>query len=401
VAFTHYNIAGDAIGLALRLRMSYLPDALILDSTVKSNFDKLCGDPPPKDGCFNDPRLAKRITGTVTFPEIGLGPLVRAQIDGVYVHDLEHDFVLDKQAAVPTVYYRPIRQLTFALSQSVEFNKANVFGFTSVSSYLSAQNQSNPDLQTLLRFPDVPSHALAQRLVITWDRRDDPFNPHRGTLFTSALEHTDWFADQALCSDSSQQKCIADPGGHTLRFSETIAGYIPVTKKITLAAELRTGVNVQLADDSSSYPDRLFFLGGVLSMRGFYQDSMVTQEDADHIIHDLSHPPATGNPFTIGDVALRGGNLMINPKVELRIPVVSPLETVVFVDAGNIWYDPMYIFRNGLTLRTTVGSGIRVVTPVGPLAFDVGLNPSRAFGWPNRQRPWEDYAAFHFSIGLF
>ncbi len=155
---------------------------------MKSNFGKLStGD-----------RLAYRLTATVTLPEIGFGPLVRATFDAVDVHDLEHDFVLDKKAVIPTIYYRPFRELQFALSQTFEHNQVGIFQFSSISAYLSSQQSANgniTDLSTLLRFPDIPSDAFAQRFVVTWDRRDNAFNPHKGTFLVSGFEHTDWFGE--------------------------------------------------------------------------------------------------------------------------------------------------------------------------------------------------------------
>ena len=399
--YTHSNIGGDAIGFALRARLSYLPDALIFDPVVKQNFDSYGGTG------FSGRRLARRLTATFSFPEIGLGPLVRMQIDGVAVHDLEHDFVLDKYAAIPGVYYRPFRELQVAVSQTFELNNAYIFDGSTIQQYLDAQaasGNSNADLASLLRFPDGPSYAFAQRLVVTVDHRDNSFNPHKGTLFVSGFEHTDWYAEQIDTSDCQtvdRHYACTLPEGHTARFTEKLAAYLPVTKSITLAGEIRAGLNVQLVPGSQTYPDRLFFLGGVDSVRGYLQDSMITQEDADRIASDFNKPN-TANKFTINDVGLRGGNLMINPKLELRIPIRPPVDTVIFTDAGNIWHDPNYIFTNGINLRVTAGSGVRIETPIGPLAFDYGINLSRLFsGAENPRRTYEDFGAFHFAIGLF
>jgi outer membrane protein assembly factor BamA len=400
LGYTHANIGGDAIGLNVRVRLSYLPDELIFDPVVRQNFDKLSSG-------FSGERLARRLTATLSFPEIGLGPLVRMQIDGVAVHDLEHDFVLDKFAGIPGIYYRPFRELQFALSQSFEHNDVNVFGFTNIENYLHTVQEttgSNADLARLLRVPDGPSHAFAQRFVVTWDRRDSTFNPHKGTLFVSGVEHVDWYSEQAACvtqADGSQE-CSTAGSGHTLRFTETLAAYVPVTKTITLATELRVGTNVQTVPGSTTYPDRLFFLGGVDSLRGYLQDSLVPQEDADRIAATAGLPDNDPRKFTINSVAFRGGDLMINPRVELRIPVRPPIDTVVFMDAGNTWLDPTYVLNNGITLRTTAGSGVRIETPIGPLAFDYGVNMSRLFSSANNpRRTYEDFGAFHFAIGLF
>jgi outer membrane protein insertion porin family len=409
IDYAHANIGGDAIGFAVRVRLSYLPDFMIFDPVVKSNFDSLCGA-GNTTGCFNDQRLARRITGTISLPEIGFGPLVRATIDAVAVHDLEHDFVLDKYAAIPGLYYRPIRELQFALAQTFEHNEANIFAFPTITAYLqnAATGQSSTadytDLSVLLRFPDVPSHAFAQRFTITWDRRDNTFNPHRGTFLVNGIEHTDWYGEAAECATVSGAQSCSTPFGHTIRLTQTFGTYLPVTKTITLAAELRTGLNIQLQNGSTTYPDRLFYLGGVQSVRGYLQDSMVTQEDVDHIQRDSTKSASDPTKFTIADVAIRGGNLMINPRVELRIPVHPPFDTVVFMDAGNIWQNASYIWTNGihLTLRETAGMGIRVETPIGPLAFDYGVNLSLLLSASNNaRRSYEDFGAFSFAIGLF
>ena len=61
------------------------------------------------------------------------------------------------------------------------------------------------------------------------------------------------------------------------------------------------------------------------------------------------------------------------------------------IDAGNLWVDPGQF--DLLKLRYALGLGLRIGTPIGPLAFDYGINLL--------QYSWEDFGAFHFSIGLF
>ena len=86
---------------------------------------------------------------------------------------------------------------------------------------------------------------------------------------------------------------------------------------------------------------------------------------------------------------------MVNPRVELRIPVKPPLETVVFLDSGNLWRDASYPFDSGkFPLRVSIGTGIRVQTPVGPLALDYGINLTR-------HTAYEDFGDVHFAIGLY
>jgi outer membrane protein insertion porin family len=81
----------------------------------------------------------------------------------------------------------------------------------------------------------------------------------------------------------------------------------------------------------------------------------------------------------------------INPRLELRIPLGSTWEGGLFLDSGNVWVDPKNF--DPLVLRYAGGAGIRIGTPIGPIAFDYGINLIK--------RPWEDRGNFHFSIGLF
>jgi outer membrane protein insertion porin family len=443
--YGHRNLGGDAIGFSLRIQLSYLPDFLILDPTVRQTYDTALPS-------FGD-RIATRSTASFAFPDVGLGPLVRGSVDGVLVRDLERDFALTKGAAIFNLYYRPIRQVQLSISPDFEVNDALIFNSETVNQYLEEQQGASDiaDLARLLRVPTGSSGAAAQRFLVTWDRRDNTFNAHKGTYIAAGVEHVDWhdltaFNPLAQCSTVSrptyqqlvygQQGWLPSGGnsplagktlllvggqptcdpvqGHFLRFTETFSAYVPVTKKITLAAELRLGTNVQLvgpAFDTESnsasytYPDRLFFVGGIESMRGYLQDTLVPQDLADRIARDFGKPDSDPTKFTIAQVPLRGGNLMINPRAELRIPLFSPFETVLFFDSGNLWSNAAYIFQSGHgfpPLRTAVGTGLRLQTPIGPVVFDYGINLSRLVTGPNDpRRTYEDFGAFHFAIGLF
>jgi outer membrane translocation and assembly module TamA len=122
------------------------------------------------------------------------------------------------------------------------------------------------------------------------------------------------------------------------------------------------------------------------------QDSVIPQDLAERIIDGEKHP--NDDPKTIltaDEVPIRGGNLLLNPRTELRIPLGGVFQTVVFLDTGNVWLDPATVVP--YRLRYAAGTGLRANTPVGPLALDIGMNLDK--------REWEDPFAFHFSIGLF
>jgi outer membrane protein assembly factor BamA len=403
--FGDRNVLGTAIGLSARIQGSYLPDAFIFDSEVKQNFQKLS----------LSQRIAGRITVRGDFPEIGLGPLFRLGVDGVFARTLNRDFVLTKLAAIPTLFFRPARAVQFAFSPSVEQNNVVIFQNISATNaegsscqatpgqqltlnqYLIclAQTPGNADLQRLLRVPDGTSNVIAQRLAFTWDRRNDPFNPHSGTYVASSVEHDDWYPLNQQTGSSFDANEYKPLSGHTLRFQETIAGYIPIGNKLTLAAELRVGTNVQMAQNSTTYPDRFFFLGGLDSMRGWTQDSFIPQDYVDKIAADANKSSTDPTKFTADSIPLRGGNLMINPKLELRIPFNTTFGGLLFADFGNLWVDATYPFNTGrFPIRCAVGPGILVFTPIGPLSLAYGVNVYR-------HTDYEDFGALQFSIGLF
>jgi outer membrane protein assembly factor BamA len=400
------NLGGGAISATLRAQLSYLPDFLILDPQVATNYQQI------------QDRLARRITLSGSFPDLGLfglGPLWRAQIDGIYVRDLERDFTLDKVSGLGSLVFRPSREFQVVMGATVELNDVRLFEFNSIASYLACNpNGLNESLGALLRIPDGASLVIAGRASAAWDRRDNAFNAKRGTYVFLGAELVNSIPEEAAIAPSTPTKCTNPSAAaltpapqaysHFLRLTQTFAGYVPITKSISLALELRLGENVRTAacgytnpqpgdPTYCTYPDRLFFMGGFDSMRGWLQDTFMPQEYDDKI--QASKGVLCSNSSNNCLIPLRGGNLMINPRVELRFPIRAPIDGALFADFGNLWVDPNYLINDlgSFSLRADVGPGVRIQTPVGPLVFDYGINVTR--------RPYEDFGAFHFAIGLF
>lgn len=401
--YGHRNLLGEAWSMALHLQASYLPDFLILDQGVAKNYENLS----------LQERIATRDTLTFSWPEIGLGPTVRAQIDGVFVNDLERDFRLRKAAAVATAIWRPVREVQLSVSADYENNYVNIFDNLTIAEYIAqveammaaGMATNTPDIATLtqlLRFPDGESNVVAPRVVVTWDRRDNAFNAHRGTYVAAAVEQVNSYPAGAAVQNEPQYE------SHFFRLTQTFAGYVPLTKTITFAAELRLGENItpwcfQRGTPNApshwqcTYPDRLFFMGGFDSMRGWLQDSFIPQDYVDQI--RAGTIVCTNNQTNCPGVPVRGGNLMFNPRAELRFPIRMPIEGSLFADVGNLWSDPTYPFSHPFAMRADVGAGVRVDTPVGPLVFDYGINVTRQTNAAHQS--YEDFGAFHFAIGLF
>ena len=397
--YGHRNLGGEAISLTLRAQLGYLPTALILDDDVKQKYSELSvGE-----------RLERRNTATVEFPNIGLGPLFRLSIEGVDLRDNARDYGINKDAGIVTLSYRPDRRFSIQIGPSVERNYSQIFG-NDQKNALKCYLQDHQAQQALFRVPQGLSRVLAQRFGITWDRRDNPLNATSGTFVSAGVEHVNSIPLDA--SPSAETGCVdaaPNPDGTQtidpfqavrsdfLRYTNRVAGYVRLSDKgLALAMSFRWGVIQHLISGSQTYPDRLFFLGGVDTLRGFLQDSLVPEDIAQRLLD-----PRSG--LTIRDVVIRGGDMFLNPRAELRIPVGSSVETALFVDAGNLWTDPARV--NAFELRYAVGTGLRIATPIGPLVFDYGFNVDRVLDrlFPNRdnQRYWEDIGAFHFSIGLY
>ena len=103
--------------------------------------------------------------------------------------------------------------------------------------------------------------------------------------------------------------------------------------------------------------------------------------------------PAVGCGNSLDVIAPRGGNVFINPRIELRLAAFKWGGLAFFIDAANTWRDKAKF--QPWRLRYSIGPGISVDTPVGPVALDLGFNLSRYSAFS------EPLPVFNFSIGRF
>ncbi len=404
--YGHRNLGGGAVQLRLRAALNYLPDFLIIESDVREKFRELQRD----QGL--GARLERQISASVEFPDIGLGPLFRLGVEGLSVRDNSRDFGISKNAGLVTLIYRPTSRISGQIGPSIELNEAGIFGEEEKGA-LQAYLVTNPARRNLFRVPEGETVAFAQQLSATWDGRDNPLGATRGTFASARIEHV-----RATPTDQLQElfRLRRVPGqteeadvfdaivSDFVRVSNRIAGYVPFGDGgLALALSLGWGVNIQTFSGSQTYPDRLFTLGGVDSMRGFLQDSVIPEDIAQQLLDETSG-------LSIEQVVVRGGDFFVNPRSELRIPIGTPnVQTAVFIDSGNLWTSTANLTAADLldprNLRYSAGTGLRVGTPIGPLVFDYGFNLQRVLDGlderRNNQRFWEDLGAFHFSIGVF
>lgn len=382
--YGHRNLGGQAIQLTLRSQLGLRPPFLIVESDVRARYEAL----------DLAELLERRNSISLSLPETGLGPKFRFELEALDYRDNQRDYSITRDALQPRLLYRPSRRWTYGLRASVERNDVSLLALTEDREDFEDIVKGNPSI----RVPEGESIAFAQELTGTWDRRDKTLGPSRGTVVSAAVEHVTAVPTEGTEKCSSEAASPFDPTcSELLRISGRVSGYIPLSDSgVVLAIGLRTGRIQHLVSDSKTYPDRLFFMGGVETIRGFTQDSMVP-EDVAQLLLD----PNSG--LTINEVVLRGGDLFWNPRAELRIPLTRNLETAIFIDAGNLWVNPGAF--DLFAIRYAVGTGLRYQTPIGPLVFDYGFNVERVLdaAFPDRpnQRTWEDLGAFSFSIGYF
>jgi outer membrane translocation and assembly module TamA len=120
-----------------------------------------------------------------------------------------------------------------------------------------------------------------------------------------------------------------------------------------------------------------FFAGGSTTHRGFSVDRL---------------GPVTPTGFPKGG----DGEILIN--TEVRVTLLKALAGVAFFDAGNIYESASNIRLTDL--RPAVGGGVHIISPFGPIRFEVGFNLDRRELTPgDLERNLERGYVFHFSFG--
>ena len=366
--YGYRNLFGEAVGLSLRVQFAY--QLFFVDQTVAEHFAKL----DVQD------RLERRISLDATIPRLpGMGR-VRTSLDLVHVRDNERDFGLDQNALGITFSLTPLQRLTTTLGGDLENNNVDLFTGEALKDYLKMpQVQRNLRLLHLLRVPEGTSTLVAARTSVSYDHRDSPFTPTRGYFATTSLELA-----RTLSGQPDQFETVDQFVSRFLKWSVSASGYIPLGGNVVLAGQARFGRNFHLIKASQTYPNRAFFLGGVETLRGFLEDELIPQDIADQIEKD---------PALLPNTVVRSGDAFVLFRAELRFPLYKELRGGVFSDVGNLWADASNL--DPFDLRPTAGFGLRLNTPVGPIALDWGfnLNPRSALN--------ERSNAIHFSIGLF
>jgi outer membrane protein insertion porin family len=281
-------------------------------------------------------------------------------------HAISHD--LTKVSLVPGVDMTLAEDLVLTLEFELEFDELGCI-----------QGECGGPTQKYLRYDEGSLLLGVLRPKLSWDLRDNIFRPHKGALITFLTELANNF--------------LTDREVLYLKLDASATGYIPLARDVTLALSLRTGFIFNLTDGSKTPSHKLFWKGGRNSIRGFTEEGLIPADQRDPDNPSSPCVPKASESDELRCISL-GGNAYVSLKGELRFPLIpGTLEGAVFADLGNLWVQPLAV--NPLILRPTAGFGIRIVTPVGPMAFDFGFNLD-----PDESRG-ENIWNLHFNIGVF
>ncbi len=189
------------------------------------------------------------------------------------------------------------------------------------------------------------------------DYLDDKVNPTKGFFFLMAGKGMFPFKKSSYVI-----KIIGEQGA-----------FIPLSSSV-LALRFRAG-HIFGRQFSAIMPPERFFLGGPNSLRGYLQDYC---------------PPLGAYVTEQGEIqdVPRGGKTMLNMNIELRFPVSGKLVWgTLFQDFGVLVGKSQELFQAAHPLAAT-GFGVRYMTPVGPLRFDIGWK------WKKERPEASSYAWF-------
>lgn len=181
-----------------------------------------------------------------------------------------------------------------------------------------------------------------------FDTRDNYSDPHSGFYILARHE---------LNTD------LADVKNNFSTLELNISHHFGFFKRLVLVNTARFGHTFKLTSSPRIPANKLFFLGGADTLRGFSEDGV---------------DPA-------------GGTVVMIYNGELQLKVRDPFKVAGFLDVGFLGNDINAVATNDF--REAAGVGLRYFTPIGPLRLDWGFLLDRRAGEPKSR--------VHFSFGYF
>ncbi|MCX5711445.1 MAG: outer membrane protein assembly factor BamA [Candidatus Omnitrophica bacterium] len=200
---------------------------------------------------------------------------------------------------------------------------------------------------------------------LTFDNRDNVFDPHRGNYVSGSVE----WAGGPLQGDKNFWK-----------FFGQASHFTPMPRNAAIEFKGRIGLGEPYGDSNSIPIYERFFTGGAYTVRGYEERKLGP-------IDPNSKDPLGGNATLIGNI-------------EYTYPLFTFLKVAAFYDVGNTWDKIAHIGSkkdaNGVSgtggFKSGVGLGVRLKTPLGPISLDYGIPMDKEPGETSRKS-----GRFHFS----
>jgi outer membrane protein insertion porin family len=197
-----------------------------------------------------------------------------------------------------------------------------------------------------------PRGSLITTPFLSYDTRDSFVRPQKG-----------FYSSYAVDISKGYQNSLDDFLKHYLN----LRYYFSPLHRLTLAWLGRLGYIYTYGKKGRLPVDQLFYMGGTMDVRGY---------DENMLRYDTSRNPV-------------GGRLSLVGSMEARIEVSHDWETALFYDTGAV--RRALVDEGSDIFRSSVGIGLRYVTPIGPMGLLYGYKLNRKEG--------ESPGRFHFSVG--
>jgi outer membrane protein assembly factor BamA len=379
VEYGRPNLGGNALELVTRLKVNYplelfRPDLVIYDPVERIEWLAEAGVRLPR---FLDVRF------------------VNFRADVVGQHKIQAAYELQRYALILGADLTRLGAFSTSLTTSLEVD--DVASKTACQSAFCLE--SSPEKARYL-FPVGITTLVSVQPRLSLDFRDNAARPTSGAF-------AELTADYSRSLGSEGARFLGIPGSeiyvNLIKLELLLTAYMPVWRAV-VAVSGRAGRVFALDSESQTIGPKRFYLGGAKTMRGYGVNEMIP-EDVRPLVAEQTRTCAStlsGLGCTPDQARLvrdgimlpsEGGQVFALVKVELRLPLTQATELGIFADWGNLWLDPSALDPG--MLRTNVGIGLRILTPVGPVAFDLGFNL-----WPEKAIN-EPVMAPHFAVGFF
>jgi outer membrane protein insertion porin family len=215
---------------------------------------------------------------------------------------------------------------------------------------------------------------IGPRFVL--DKTNNRFDPTSGTRTLGSFD----YASRWLGGNEEFAKVLVEHNR-----------YYPITRfrDTVYSVTGRLGRSVPIGGKQSLPISERFFAGGARDLRGFgFEEAgphiFVPERDANgNIVTD-----SNGTPKPM--LSPLGGNAVLVINNELRFPLWGPLGGTLFSDTGNVFARVRDMKFGNLT--ESVGFGLRIKTPIGPVRLDYGVLVAN-------KPPGVKGSHLHFTIG--